>query len=100
LRSLIAALYLPRHSAFWHAMDGRVAVEQADVALEIKSIGWAVRGYKKTGEVEIRPTRNPRNPFLQAQMTNGPKKPLRPDNFQAKYGAAVYRSSPPFCGCK
>ena len=99
LRSLIAALYVPRESEFWQATSGKLAVEQADVAVKIKSIGWRVRGRKKTGEVEIRPTRDRKHLFVEAQGTNDPK-PLRPDNFQAKYGAAVYRSSPPFCGCK
>jgi hypothetical protein len=100
LRSLIAALYLPRKSEFWQAAGGKLAVEQADVAVKIKSIGWRVRGYKKTGDVEIVPNHEPKNPFLQAESNKDPKKPLRPDNFQAKYGAAVYRSNPPFCGCK
>ncbi len=94
LRSLIAALYLPRHSEFWHAAGGKLAVEQADVAVEIKSIGWSVRGYKKTGDVEITPTRNPKNRFLQPQSKDDPKKTLRPDNYQAKYGAAVYKIQP------
>jgi hypothetical protein len=106
LRSLIAALYLPRDAKFWRASSGKLAVEQNDFTIEIKSIGWTLHGDKKSGGVTIRRMQGSKEISLQAVTAKDrilsaiSGKPNRPDNHAAKYERAVYSSQNPFCECK
>jgi len=106
LRSLIAALYLPRDAEFWRASSGKLAVEQNDFTIEIKSIGWTLHGDKKSGDVTIRRMQGSKEISLQAVTAKDrilsaiSGKPNRPDNHAAKYERAVYSSQNPFCECK
>lgn len=106
MRSLIAALYLPRDADFWRAGNGKLAVEQNDFTVEVKSIGWTVYGDKKSGDVAIRRRQGNKQVSLQAVSAKErvlsaiSGKPNRPDNHAAKYDAALYSSKRPFCGCK
>ena len=106
LRSLIAALYLPRDAEFWRASNGKLAVEQNDFAVEIKAIGWTLHGDKRSGDVTISRAQGGRAISLQEvtakdrMLSALSGKPNRPDNHAAKYDAGLYSSKHPFCECK
>ena len=106
MRSLIAAIYLPRDAEFWKASPTRLAVERSDFSMEIKSSGWHLTGNKQTGEVEIQIPRGaasrPLESYTKAAQTKDllTGSPSRPPNHAAKYERASYSSTDPFCGCK
>jgi hypothetical protein len=106
LRSLIAALYLPRDAEFWKASGGRLPVEQSDFIVDIKSVGWTLHGDRHTGDVEVRRRQGSKAVALRPVSTKDKMlsqisgEPLRPDNHAAEYDAATYSSQHPFCGCK
>jgi hypothetical protein len=106
LRSLIAAIYLPRNSEFWKVSPTLLPVERSDFSVEIKSTGWRVTGSKRTGEVDIQMPRgaaaSPLESYTKAAQTKDliTGSPSRPPNHAAKYERASYSSTDPFCGCK
>jgi hypothetical protein len=106
LRSLIAALYLPQDADFWKSSGGKLAIEQGEFTVDIKSIGWTLHGDQPTGNVEVRRRQGGKTVALRPVSTKDKMlsqisgRPLRPDNHAAEYDGATYSSLHPFCGCK
>ena len=81
-------------------------MEQNDFNFEIKSIGWTLRGDRKSGDVTVQRIQGSQTITLQPVSAKDrvlsalSGKPNRPDNHAAKYDAALYSSKHPFCECK
>jgi hypothetical protein len=103
LRSLVLALMQPRGTAFWTAPEVPLPVEVGDYRLDLPKLGWIVEGRQQTGEITITIPRNvqtviqpePYSMLIQwgERIT---RRPMRPKNITAKYGASVYSSLRPF----
>jgi hypothetical protein len=107
LRSLVAALDLPRDAAFWSQPAAPLPVEQGDFERRIAGGRWLARGDLSSKDVTIvnptpmaeARTRMDRFGVIDRILSIVRGVPRRPSNEGAKYGRASYRSVEPFCGC-
>ena len=106
-RSLIAAFSQPAASPFWISPPGQLPVEKESYEINLSNLGWKIVGDKATGRIQL----------FQLSISSSAavsledyglfrrvadlfsSKTHRPANKKAKYGAAVYDSASPFCGC-
>jgi hypothetical protein len=106
LRSLVAAYWLPPSAPLWTEPPVPLPVEVESYDMHIAPAGLRVVGNHDTGTVEVRPDANigasdlplERLGLMRQVAQILLRRPLRPDNFNAKYKRAVYRSDKPFCG--
>ena len=103
LRSLVLAYMQPATAALWTAPPTLLPVERGDYRLDLPALGWIVVGRRDTGEIVIRvPANTPPAPALQPQSALARlaepvlRRPLRPANGDAKYGAPTYSSREPY----
>lgn len=103
LRSLVLAYMQPPTAAVWTAPYTSLPVERGDYRLDLPELGWIVEGRRATGEIVIRvPANPPPAPALQPHSALARlaepvlRRPLRPANGDAKYGAPSYSSREPF----
>ena len=105
LRSLTAAYYLPPSAPIWTEPAAKLPVETSSYDRHITAAGLRVIGDHVAQTVEVRPDGNESAIDMPLQRM-GPlrqfgqivfRRALRPDNFDAKYKRAVYRSDKPFC---
>jgi hypothetical protein len=103
LRSLVLAYIQPPGAALWTAPPRLLPVEAGDFRLDLPALGWIVEGRRETGEIVIRvPANKTPTPALQPQSAFARlaepvlRRPLRPANGAAKYGASRYSSREAF----
>lgn len=109
LRSLALAFLLPAGHEFWIRKPGLLPVEKTDYRISVGSINATVIGEKATGNITVafngknkdsqnRPDPPPfrRMSALRRQLQRLLKRPLRIENYEAKYQQAEYCSAKPF----
>jgi hypothetical protein len=106
LRSLVAAYAAPQQTGIWAATAAALPVEESSYDVTISGPGLRLIGDHTTRSVEIRPSRNEgrgwppmrKMSLLRKVGQFALQRPLRLDNFRAKYDQECYRSDRPFCG--
>ncbi|MBB5320691.1 DUF2264 domain-containing protein [Marinobacter oulmenensis] len=109
LRSLALAFLLPPDHEFWCGEPGSLPVEKADYRISVGSINATVIGEKATGDITVafnsrnKDSRNRPGPppfrrmsVLRRQLQRLLKRPLRIENYEAKYQQPEYYSAKPF----
>jgi len=105
LRSLVLASLHGEGDAFWGGAPEALPVEIADYRVEYPKLGWRVAGRRRTGEITVEIFKNTRagsalQPYTQFDrlLEMLLRRPFRPANHEAKYGARIYSSAHPFAG--
>lgn len=105
LRSLVAAFYLPAGSRFWRDAPEPLPVERVSYRVLIPETGWTAVGNRDTAAVAVEKRGSAgsipldEHTLLRRMAAAVLGRPLRPHNLAAKYGASIYSSATPFCGC-
>ena len=99
LRSLILAFYCPKDSPFWTTPASPLPIEVSDYCITIPSIGWKVKGMKRTQEViietgKMEKKRGAIKNYTWFHKTAGflAGRPFRPRNNFIKYKLSQYSS--------
>lgn len=103
LRSLVVAYAVPPSSGIWAAAPEPLPVEVASFDLTVPGPGFRVIGEHDALSIELRIARNASNrpiglhrmPMWRRLAQHLLRRPLRLDNFGAKYDRPVYRSDRP-----
>lgn len=105
-RSLVIAFLSPPGDSLWTVGERPLAVEMGDFDVTSAASGLRIVGDQKTQAVIVYQRHaSGSKPRLQtyswrhALAEKLMRRPFRPHNSRAKYGAASYRSDIPFCGC-
>lgn len=104
LRSLVLTFYCPADSDFWNAPAERLPIERTDYEITIPKIGWKIRGYKDSQDIQIIIMKNDTGTCYGVQDYNIvckilellTAKPFRPKNTFVKYKLYKYSSLNPF----
>jgi hypothetical protein len=103
LRSLVLASMLPPNGRFWTDAPAPLPVESGNFVLELPRLGWKITGQHSSGEIVIEIPRNEPGAVVVEPYTWAnraveilSRKPHRPSNHEAKYGAREYSSARPF----
>lgn len=108
LRSLVLMFSLPQSSPIWSERTVPLPVERADFDITLQAPGFRLRGDRQSGRVELFVLRNEGKsvtefkpmPQWRAHAQDLLRRPLRLDNFPAKYDRPVYRSDTPITRCE
>ena len=109
LRALTLAFLAGPGDAFWTAPERPLPIELGGYDVHVQSIGWRIIGNAATKDIRIvkegaSPDQVPSVDlksfgFGRRFVSSILHHPIRPENHAAKYGATVYSSATPFCGC-
>jgi hypothetical protein len=102
LRGLILTILLGQDDPFWHVAPAKLPVQQDDFHINLKDLGWVLRGDKARETVSIEITANtrdtiPLNPYSEWQrlQTRLRHIPARPDNVDARWSRQFYYADKP-----
>ena len=102
LRSLVLAFYQPETSSFWQAPQQPLPIERNSYRINLRRLGWSIRGDRATGEIVIQIPANGNATHVIEKKSQwrgwaerALARPFRPENIEAKYGNGSYSSAIP-----
>jgi hypothetical protein len=103
LRSLTLAFMASPSDSFWTSAAQPLPVETSDYRLDLPKLDWTIQGTQATRDIEITIGANTNNvvrvsafSIYRQVMEAILHRPMRPNNFQLKYGLSKYNAIHPF----